>query len=141
MSQSYTPPSAGFVTTPFSDAEKVDVRRYCGYETYGGEGSAGFQGWRYYQEYGLLEFRMNNLAPAEYANVRFRLSLLTPIEAALAAMYATINVAGAGPFTRNALEYEDRQRHYSGMRRELCAAVGITPGPLLPGARGGRIQA
>ena len=47
-----------------TDTEKTDVRRFCGYPAYGA-GAAGFQNWRFYQAYGLLEFRINNLADAE----------------------------------------------------------------------------
>jgi len=124
-------PAASFGTSSLTDAEKADVRRFCGYPPYGGLGNAGFQGWRFYQAYGLLEYRMNNLAPAEYANLRYRLSLLYAIEAAKAASFSTLNVAAAGPFTRNANETRDRERQYNNERRELCAVVGVPPGPQL----------
>ena len=42
----------------FTDAEKTDIRRHCGYPAYGA-GAAGFQAWRFYQAYGLLEYRIN----------------------------------------------------------------------------------
>jgi hypothetical protein len=129
MSGTTTSPATTFSVVAFSDAEKADIRRFCGYPTYGGLGSAGFQGWRYYQAYGLLEFRMNNLAPAEIANVRYRLSLLYVIEAAKAASFATLNVAAAGSFIRNRNELRDREAQYRGERRELCNAVGVPPGP------------
>ena len=37
----------------FSDAEKTDIRRLCGYPAVGVGGL--LQGWRYYQVYGLLD--------------------------------------------------------------------------------------
>lgn len=141
MSGTSPSPAAAFSSTAFSDQEKADIRLFCGFETYGGEGDAGFQGWRYYQEYGLLEFRMNNLAPAEYQNVRLMLSYLYPIRTAMAAMYATINVAIAASFTRNSSELVDRQQQYTEMRKQLCGAVGIVPGPLLRGGGSVRIRA
>ncbi len=49
----------------FTDAEKTDIRRFCGYPAYGA-GAAGFQSWRFYQAYGMLEYRMNNLSAAEH---------------------------------------------------------------------------
>ena len=36
-----------------TDPEKTDVRRFCGYPAYGA-GVDGFDGWRFYQVYGLL---------------------------------------------------------------------------------------
>ena len=54
---------------PLTDAEKTDIRRYCGYPPYG-SAPAGFQTWRFYQVYGLLEFRMNNLSQAEVGVAR-----------------------------------------------------------------------
>ena len=125
------PATQGFATSGFTDTEKADIRRFCGYPTYGGLGGAGFQGWRFYQEYGLLEFRMNNLAPAEYQNVRYLLSVLYPIEAALKGRYQTLNVSAAGPFTRNRNEVRDARADFDENRRDLCAAVGVPPGPLL----------
>jgi len=54
---------------PFTDEEKTDIRRFCGYPAYGA-GAAGFQSWRFYQAYGTLEFRMNNLSSAELTVAR-----------------------------------------------------------------------
>jgi hypothetical protein len=125
------PAATGFATSGLTDTEKADARRMCGYPTYGGLGGAGFQGWRFYQEYGLLEFRMNNLAPAEYQNVRYLLSVLYPIEAALKTRYQTLNVDTAGPFKRNRREVADARADFDSNRRDLCNAVGIPPGPLL----------
>jgi hypothetical protein len=79
---------------------------------------------------------MNNLAPAEFQNVRYRLSVLYPIETALDGMYSTLEVDVAASFTRNASELEDRRRHFDARRTALCEAVGIPPGPLLRGDSG-----
>ena len=67
---------------PFSDAEKTDIRRYCGYPAYGAA-PVGFQTWRYFQVYGLLEFRMNNLSQSETGIVRRYLVTLHSLEAAV----------------------------------------------------------
>jgi hypothetical protein len=53
----------------FTDSEKTDIRRFCGYPAYGA-GAAGFSNWRFYQVFGLLEYRLTNLAPAEESVVR-----------------------------------------------------------------------
>ena len=123
-------PAAAFAATALLDSEKADVRRFCGYPTYG-SGISGFVGYRFFQAYGVLEYRMNNLAPAEFQNVRYRLSLLYPIETALSGMYALLQVDHAGPFKRNANEQADRTRHYNSERRALCQSLGIPPGPEL----------
>ncbi len=48
----------------FSDVERTDVRRFCGYPAYGA-GAAGNMGWRFYTAYGALEYRLSNLSAAE----------------------------------------------------------------------------
>ena len=55
----------------FTEAERTDVRRYCGYPAFGA-GTSGFQNWRFYQAYGLLEFRLNYLTGSEEAVARSR---------------------------------------------------------------------
>ena len=49
--------------------ERIDARRHCGYPAYGGTPS-GFSSWRFFQIYGLLEYRLNNLAEGEVRVVR-----------------------------------------------------------------------
>ena len=66
----------------FTDAEKTDIRRFCGYPAYGAR-AAGQQTWRFFQAYGLLEFRMNNLSDAEGVVVRRYLGTLTVLESAV----------------------------------------------------------
>jgi hypothetical protein len=140
MSGTITPsPAAPFATTAFSDAEKADVRRFCGYPVYGGEGNAGFQGWRFFQAFGLLEFRMNNLAPAEFANVRYWLSLLYPLESAIPAASANLDTERAAVWFHNKNEIADRTRLFDYSRRQLCGMVGVPPGPLLEAGAAGAI--
>lgn len=74
---------------------------------------------------------MNNLAPAEYQNVRYLLSLLYPIEMAIAGMFSTINVQVAAVFTRNPKELRDRKEQFNYQRFELCSVMGTPPGPQL----------
>lgn len=124
-----TDPAASFAATPLTDAEKVSIRRYCWYQTYGG-GNSGFNSWRFFTEYGLLEYRMNNLAPAELQNVRERLAAIFPVQTALDSMYANLQVSVAAAFTRNPKELADRRAHLAALRVELCDAVGVPPGPL-----------
>ena len=57
------------------------MRRFCGYPAYGA-GPAGFQGWRFFQAYGLLEYRLNNLDPTEVTVVQTYLGTLRGLETA-----------------------------------------------------------
>jgi hypothetical protein len=125
--------STGLSPAALSDAEKADVRRFCGYPAYGGLGGAGFVGWRFFQAYGLMEFRMNNLAASEYQVVRQYLASLYQLEAAIpvAAVGNTIGVDEAGPFKRNPAEMRERKAEFSNWRRELCGFMGIPAGPSL----------
>ena len=123
-------PAAAFSFASFTDVEKADIRRFCGFPPYGA-GAGGFQSWRFFQLYGLLEFRMNNLAPAECQNVRYYLSLLYPLESAIPAAGGNLDTDQAAVWKRNANEVGDREALLSRMRRGLCALVGVPPGPNL----------
>jgi|BEDMetMinimDraft_2_1075160.scaffolds.fasta_scaffold06542_1 hypothetical protein len=119
---------------PFSEAEKVDIRRFCGYPAYGA-GPAGFQGFRFFQAYGLLEFRMNNLAPAEYATVRgVYLAELRVLEAQIPASAANLDTESAGPWVHNPKELAEREALFRTWRLALCGFLGLPPGPALGGS-------
>jgi hypothetical protein len=125
MSETQTLSSA-----PFSDAEKTDIRRFCGYPAYGA-GASGFQGWRFFQAYGLLEFRLNNLAPAEYQVVRSYLATLYGLESAVPAAGGNLDTDAAAVWQHNANEVRDRERLFDGWRRRLCGFFGLPYGPAL----------
>ena len=117
-------------TTGFTDAQKTDVRRYCGYPAYGA-GAAGFQGWRFFQAYGLLEFRLNNLAPAEVAVVGNYLTTLATLEFAVTEAGSRLDTAEAAVWTRNPYEVRERAALFDDWRRRLCGFLGLPPGPAL----------
>jgi hypothetical protein len=114
----------------FSDAEKADVRRFCGYPAYGA-GSSGFSGWRFFDAYGELEFRMNNLAPAEYQVVRQYMAQLYVLEAAIVGAGANLDTDMAAVWTHNRAEVQDRVGLYGKWRRELAGIIGVPAGPAL----------
>jgi hypothetical protein len=128
--------SAGLATTPFTDAEKADIRRFCGYPAYGA-GASGFQGWRFFQAYGLLEYRLAstgstpNMAPAELQVVRLQLASLYQLETAIPGTGANLDTASAGPWVHNPNEQRDRNRLFDDWRRRLCGFMGVPPGPAL----------
>ncbi len=111
----------------FSEAQKVDVRRFCGYSAYGAS-AAGFAGWRFYVAYGTLEYRMNNLAPEEEAVVLSYLATLNALEAAVPTASDNLDSDSASAWTHNRYEIGDRLRLLDGWRRRLCAFLGVPPG-------------
>ena len=113
-----------------SDAEKTDIRRYCGYPVYG-NAAEGSLGWRFYQSYGLLEFRMLHLSAAEEAVARSQLANLAKLDSALASAGDNLDTAQAASWTRNKSEPIDRARLLDELRRRLCGFLGVPPGPAL----------
>ena len=114
----------------FLDSEKTDIRRYCGYPAYGA-GNAGFQGWRFYQVYGLMEYRMNFLSGSEEAVVRQYLATLAQLEAGVPQAASNLDTDKAAVWTHNANEVRDRARLFDDWRRRLCGFMGLPPGPAL----------
>ena len=118
------------------EADKVDVRRFCWYPAYGA-GASGFQGWRFFQAYGLLEYRLNNLSPAELAVLQTTyLANLRVLETAIVAAAANLATDSAGPWTRNKTEAADRAALFDTWRARLCGFVGVLPGPQRADAAG-----
>lgn len=114
----------------FTEAERTDIRRFCGYPAYGA-GNQGFQGWRFYQVYGLLEFRLGHLTGSEEATARRYLATLNGLEQAIPASGANLDTDQAAVWTRNRDEVGDRVRLFDGWCRRLCGFLGIPPGPAL----------
>ncbi len=115
---------------PLTDAEKTDARRFCGYPAYGA-GAAGFQGWRFFQVYGLMEYRLNNLSDAELAVIRTYLATLNTLETAIPNASGNLDTAQASVWRHNANELDDRLRLFDSWRRRLCGFLGLPPGPAL----------
>ena len=122
--------SIALSSAALTDAEKADLRRFCGYQAYG-TGASGFAGWRFFQVAGVLEYRMNNFAPAEFQVARQYLAQLYVMEFAIPGAGATLNVGVAAVFTRNAKEMSERRSLFNGWRTELCGFMGVPPGPNL----------
>lgn len=120
--------STSYSSSSFTDAEKADVRRFCGYPVYG-VGTAGFVGDRFFAAWGQLEYKMVNLRPEEFQVARLYLSQLYPLETAITTASATLNVDQAGPFKRNAAEMRERRALFDGWRRRLCGFLGVPSGP------------
>ena len=113
---------------PFTDAQKTDIRRHCGYPAYGA-GASGFEGWRFFQAYGLLEYHMNNLSDAETAVVLGYLATLCGLEQAVTEAGSRLDTAQAAVWTRTPAELRERALLFDDWRRRLCAFLGLPPGP------------
>lgn len=114
------------------DDVKVDVRRFCGYGSYG-FGATGFfeMGW-FLPSYQVLELRIETLTVSEYARVTgLYLSNLYQIETDIFNTRQTVNIQQAAVYTRNLNEVRERHSEFSWWRRQLCSFFGIPPGPEL----------
>jgi hypothetical protein len=116
----------------FTDAERTDVRRYCGYPAYA-TGAIGLHGWRFRQYYGDLEYRLSHLSLAEQAVVRRYLGALASLETGIPNAAANLDTDQAAVWSRNPNEVRDRTRLFDDWRRRLCAFLGVPPGPALRG--------
>lgn len=114
----------------FSDAQKVQVRKYCYFPAYGATPSPYFSSIFYLQAYTTLEWRMNNMTSDEVAEVTSQLANLSTLEAALYSMSASLDTAQAAVWTRNPQELQERQTLYTWQRLKLCEFFGIQPGPM-----------
>lgn len=106
----------------------MDIRRFCGYPLYGAA-PGGMQSWRFFQVYGLLEFRLNNLSTSEIAIARRYLGTLLTLELAVPAASDNLDTDQASMWTRNKSEVSDRIRLLDDWRRRLCGFLGVGAGP------------
>ena len=113
----------------FSEAEKTDIRRFCGYPAHGVGGL--LQGWRFYQVYGLLEYRLLWLSGSEEAVARHYLTTLSALERAVVEASGNLDTDQAGAWTHNRAEVRDRTRLFDDWRRRLSGFMGVPPGPAL----------
>jgi hypothetical protein len=89
------------------------------------------QSWRYFQTYGLLEFRLNNLAASEVVIARRYLGTLLALELAVPAASDNLDTDQASMWTRNKEELNDRFRLFDEWRKRLCGFLGVVAGPAL----------
>ena len=89
------------------------------------------QTWRFFQAYGLLEFRMNNLSDAEAAVVRRYLGTLTVLEFAVPRAGDNLDTDQARYGRAIATNCATARRLFDDWRRRLCGFFGVPPGPAL----------
>lgn len=130
--------SNGIIPYTFTDAQKVDIRRFCGFESYG-TGTVVFPFPWIERRYLALEYRMNSTTPDE-ATVLTNIILpnLYTLELAIPAAGANLDTDAAGPWIHNKREVRDRVSLFNYWRRYLCSFLGIPPGPGLQGSGSNR---
>lgn len=116
-----------------TDAQKTDVRRFCGFPLFGNQPTQGF-GYRYFTQYGTLEYRIANMSAAEESVVvNTYLTNLAALETAIVGTSANLDTAKAAVWEHNKNEHRDREALFNSWRRKLCAFFGIEPGPGITG--------
>lgn len=117
---------------PLTAVELVQIRRQMGYPAFGGI-SSGQQSWRFFEAYGFNEWRIRNMAPDEYAQIRCHLAECVKLERAIYGASGNLDTDQAAVWTRNRSEVADRMGLYRWARMQLCLFLGIPPGPALCG--------
>lgn len=120
--------SASLSNSTLSVAERVDIRRFCGYPAYGA-GAAGSQSWRFFQAYGTLEYRMTNFAQEELQVVRQYLGSLYILEQGIVTAAGNLDTDKAAAWTHSRSEVADRVRLFDEWRKRLAAFIGIPADP------------
>lgn len=126
----------------FTDAERVDIRRFCGFPAYG-PGDSGFQSWRFFTAYGTLEYRLTNISAAEETAIRTTYltgpNNLYSLEQAILGSSANLDTDAAAVWTHNKNEVRDRTRLFNYSCKRLLSFLGLPPGPNFVG-NGGSIS-
>jgi hypothetical protein len=111
----------------FTDAQKTDIRRHCGYPAYGAT-SAGNMGWRFFTAYGALEYRLNNLSCSEETVALTYIATLNQLEAVVPGVSDNLDSDGAASWQHNPNELADRLTLLDSWRLRLCKFLGVPPG-------------
>ena len=125
-----------FTAYTFTDAQLVDIRRFCGYPVYG-SGAVVFPAPWTMKQFMALEYKLQNIDTDE-ANVVINtyLANLTTLETAIPAASANLDTDAAAVWTHNKNELRDRERLFDGWRMRLCQFLGVPPGPNFSAASG-----
>ncbi|CAI2428468.1 Uncharacterised protein [Serratia proteamaculans] len=122
-----------------TEQQLSDVRRYAGYPMLGdtvADDSRDFAyGWVSPGTWQTLQHRLTHLRPQEESTLINYLTTLTTLESAIPTSGENLDTDVAAVWVHNKQEVSDRMRLYNLWRREMCAFIGIAPGPNL--GRGG----
>lgn len=117
--------------------QKVKVRYYCGYGVLGQQALPA-NGYRFFVEYGEMEYKLINFQPEEEAEVvNFYLPNLDQLKADIPLVRANLDTKQAAVWVWNPKEIRDRKRLFNVERLELCYFMDLKPGPgLMTGSIG-----
>lgn len=110
---------------PFTESEKVEIRKFCGYPLKGNSNTTVF-GWRFMVWWGALEFRLNNLSIEEEGEIKnLYLPQLRLMQSDLYASYDDLDTNKAAVWDRNPKEISDKRKLYLLARKDLCEFLGV----------------
>lgn len=118
-----------FTAYTFTDAQLVDIRRFCGYPVYG-SGAVVFPAPWVMKQYMALEYKLQNISSDE-ASVLMNtyLTNLYTLESAIPATGANLDTDKAAVWTHNRDEQRHRDCLFDSWRMRLCQFLGVPPGP------------
>ena len=118
-----------FTPYTFTDAQLVDIRRFCGYPVYG-SGAVVFPAPWVFRTYMALEYKMQNISTNEaMVVINTYLANLYTLETAIPGTSANLDTDVAAVWVHNKNEQRDRDRLFDSWRRRLCSFLGVPPGP------------
>jgi len=126
-----------FIPFTFTDAQLVDIRRFCGYPALG-DGAVVFPFPWIMKQYLALEYRLQHISTDEGAVVvTTYLANLTTLESAVPGAGTNLDTDEAAVWKHNKNEVSDRLALFDSWRRRLCQFLGVPPGPQMAGQGGG----
>lgn len=125
-----------FTPYVFTDAQLVDIRRFCGYPAYG-DGAVVFPFPWIMKQYLALEYRLQHISASEGAVVvNTYLTNLYTLESAVPGAGSNLDTDEAAVWKHNKHEVRDREALFDSWRVRLCQFLGIPPGPQMPQSGG-----
>lgn len=117
----------------FTNAQKVSIRRYCGYYLFGSQPVQTFA-WRFTNQYGHLEFVMDNMTvDEELTAINVYLIPLAQLEADIPQIRQNLDTKQAAVWYWNNNEIRDRMILFRTWCKELAGFMGVGQGPNLGG--------
>ncbi|NHO34261.1 hypothetical protein [Acetobacter fallax] len=118
----------GLSSIGLTDAEKVNLRRYCWYPVIGIKSNIQ-NSWPYFAKYGTFEYKLNNLSDAEIEILRSMLMTLACLELGPSHAAQNLDTDKASVWTHNKTEVSERISLFNQQRLELIRFLGVEPGP------------
>lgn len=113
-----------------TDAQKMSARKHCGVPVYGND-LTNLSSVRFFQWYGLFEYRIGRLSDVEGVEFVNFLITLDALETAIITAADNLIADAAASYVHNKNEIRDRERLYRTWRLRLCSFLGIPGGPEL----------